>query len=180
MFRRSPAEMMRDFARQNLQLDASRNEDPRSPDLATRHEEQERKGFSDGKSSVLTNGSLRLLQSAKTETSENVPVGCDDELVRKLRQKNLYLDLSQYVIPPKLALDFSIYVINKPKVEGDSIDNKNEFKVLDVHSNMAEGNGSIKQKKPSRLRRSLQDLKKRVARPFTLLTDCFNSNQYTK
>ncbi|ESO86659.1 hypothetical protein LOTGIDRAFT_166931 [Lottia gigantea] len=186
MFRRSPAEMMRDFARQNLQLDASRNDEPSSPGPATRHEEQERKGFGDGKSSVLTNGSLRLLQSAKTktETSENVPAGSDDEREKKLQHKNLYLDLSQYVIPQKPVLDFSKYVINRPDLTIDIKDeSKDVMKVPDVHLDITEGNGNIKQKKPSRfqrLRRSLQDLKKRVARPFTLLTDCFNSNQYTE
>ncbi|ESO90212.1 hypothetical protein LOTGIDRAFT_175834 [Lottia gigantea] len=174
--------MMRDFARQNLHLDASRNDEPSSGDPATRHVNVIRSE----KSPVLTNGSLRLLQSAETETetSENVPVGSDDDLVKKLRQKNLYLDLSQYVIPKKPAVDFSKYVINRPEVHGDSIDIKDEskdvMKVPDVHSNITEGNGNIKQKKPSRfqrLRRSLQDLKKRVTRPFTLLTGCFNSKQ---
>ncbi|ESO90213.1 hypothetical protein LOTGIDRAFT_175835 [Lottia gigantea] len=146
MFRRSPAEMMRDFARQNLHLDASRNDEPSSGDPATRHVNVIRSE----KSPVLTNGSLRLLQSTKTETetSENVPVGSDDDLVKKLRQKNLYLDLSQYVIPKKPAVDFSKYVINRPEVHSDSTDIKDEskdvMKVPDVHLDNTEGNGNIK------------------------------------
>ncbi|ESP05510.1 hypothetical protein LOTGIDRAFT_152365 [Lottia gigantea] len=95
IFRKSPAEIMRDFAKENLQV------------------------------KEFLYGSQRLLHSADTAKSENIPSASprldDDQLTKKLRSQNQYLDLSKYLIPQATGLGFSKYLINRSEVQDDAI-----------------------------------------------------------
>ncbi|ESO91004.1 hypothetical protein LOTGIDRAFT_163520 [Lottia gigantea] len=187
IFRKSPAETMRDFAR-SQQVDETQDYNTSSSsDLQKQNVNQTGEKTNKNASVGLnTNGSLPLmLNAAEPEMSDilpkMIPKRTDEEPGKQLQLKNQHLDLSQYLITDRPLLEFAKYFINRFDDQDDSngsnCNSGEKRPTVNVDHAVIE-DGNEKEKKTSKLKRlrsNLKEFKKRIVRPFTIFTACFSS-----
>ncbi|ESO91007.1 hypothetical protein LOTGIDRAFT_163523 [Lottia gigantea] len=182
IFRKSPAETMRDFAR-SQQVDETQDYKTSSfSDLPKHHVNQAGDQTNkNGSVLLLTNGSLLLMLNAAEPEMPDIlpkmfPKRTDEQLGKQLQQKSQHLDLSQYLIRDRPLMDFAKYFINRFDDQNDSNSSNGDpgekRPTVNLDAIVEED------KKPSKLKRlrsNLKEFKKRIVRPFTIFTACFSS-----